>query len=307
MEKKTLPLVSIGIPTYNGSARLHKPISSVWAQNYPNLEVIVSDNCSTDNTREVLESIAKEHPEIRYIRQEKNLTQIPNYEFLLKVAKGKYFMWLADDDFLEPGVIARAVEFMEDHDDYSLGAGQIQYWHDTVRDLVEGGFTFEQSSPAKRVVGFYSKVIYCGIMHGLIRTDLAREIPIRKLIGNDYHFVANLAYLGKIKNFDFVSYNKKFGGVSQNFHQYAKHMGESRWVGYFPHIKLAIDAFHEVWSRSSVFSARSPISRMVLGLGCSLGVLYCYYGRIFIGARVKNHIITPITSLFKKPSQKASL
>ena len=304
MESSTLPLVTIGIPTYNGGKRLPRPIESIWPQNYPNLEVLISDNCSTDNTTEVVENYRRQHPEIRLVRQEKNIGQIGNYSYLIQAAKGKYFIWLADDDFLEPGFILKAVQFMEANADYSLASGRIQYWQNKSRDLLEQGFTFEQDSPASRVVHFYSKVIYCGIMHGLIRRELTEGIKLKRVIGNDYHYVANLVYLGKAKNFEFTGYNKYFGGVSKNFREYAKFMGESWIVGFFPHLKIAKDAFSEVWSRSPVFSSRSFFSRAALAMACSAGVLYCYYGRIFIGARVRNHFITPITSVFKKTAAK---
>jgi len=304
MDSSLLPLVTIGIPTYNGSKRLPRPMQSVWQQNYPNLEVIVSDNCSTDNTKEVVEDILKDHPQIRYVRQEKNIGQVQNYYFLLRAAKGKYFMWLADDDFLEPDFLLRAVDFMEKHDDYSLGSGRIQYWMGTRRDVLEHGCTFEQNSPGLRVARFYSRVIYCGIMHGLIRTATTRDVTFNMVLGMDFHYVANLAYLGKVKNFEFTGYNKHFGGVSKNFKQYAKFMGESWIVGYFPHLKMAKDAFTEVFSRSSTFSKRPFFSRLALAVLSSLGVLYCYYVRILIGARVKNHVIDPIKYAFKKTEVK---
>jgi glycosyltransferase involved in cell wall biosynthesis len=305
MESNSLPLVTIGIPTYNGSGRILRPIQSIWAQNYPNLEIIISDNCSTDNTNEVVENIRKEHPDIINIRQDTNISQIPNYDFLLRTAKGKYFMWLADDDFLEPGFLVKAVQFMEEHDDYSLASGRIQYWQGNSRDVLEHGFTFEQNSPARRVIHFYSKVIYGGIMHGLIRRTYTENVTFNYVIGMDYHFVANLVYLGKVKNFEFTGYNKHFGGISRNFRNYAKFMGESWIVGYFPHLKIAKDAFTEVFSRSLIFSNRRFFSRFALAMACAVGVLYCYYGRIFIGARVKNHVIMPITFAFKRTARKA--
>jgi glycosyltransferase involved in cell wall biosynthesis len=304
MEGSKFPLVTIGIPTYNGGKRLPRSIESIWTQNYPNLEVIVSDNCSTDNTAEVVENFGRNHPELKLVRQEKNIGQIGNYHFLLKAAKGKYFIWLADDDFLEPGFILRAVQFMEAHDDYSLASGRIQYWQNTTRDLLEHGFNFEQNSPGSRIFHFYSKVIYCGILHGLIRRELTEGLTLNRVIGNDYHFVANLVYLGKVKNFEFTGYNKHFGGVSKDFREYAKFMGESWIVGYFPHLKIAKDAFGEVLSRSTVFSSRPFFSRVTLAIACYVGVLYCYYGRIFIGARVRNHFIGPIKSAFKKTPVK---
>lgn len=304
MENNPLPLVTIGIPTYNGSKRLPRPIQSIWAQNYPNLEIIISDNCSTDGTKELVENIGKEHPQIKYVGQEKNIGQVPNFYFVKQAATGKYFMWLSDDDFLEPGFLLKAVDFMEKHDDYSLASGQIQFWLNDKPDLLEGGFTFEQNSPGVRVAHFYSKVTYCGILHGLMRREFAQAVMFRHVLGMDYHFIANLVYLGKVKNFDFTGYNKHFGGVSKNFKEYAKFMGESWIVGHFPHLKIAKDAFNEVFRRSPVFTSRSFFSRLTLAVASSIGVLYCHYVRILIGARVKNHVIDPITHAFKKAEVK---
>ncbi|MBA4058679.1 MAG: hypothetical protein C0490_28440, partial [Marivirga sp.] len=151
-----------------------------------------------------------------------------------------------------------------------------------------------------RVIDFYAKVIFCGLMHGLMRRDLALSIPLHNIIGNDYHFVANLVYLGKIKNFDFVGYHKNLGGTSKNFKQYAKAMGESKFAGTFPHIKMAIDAFKEVVKRSPVYASRPFLYRFYLGVSSAVAILFCYYGRILIGARVKNFIITPLQDIFRK-------
>ena len=305
MENSPLPLVTIGIPTFNGNKKLFRPLESIWAQNYPNLEVIISDNCSTDNTQQIVEEICKTHPEIRYIRQPKNIGQMPNYYFLMKAATGKYFMWVADDDTLEPGTLLKTVEFMEQHSDYSLASGRIQYWKDEIPAVLEHGFSFEQDSPGIRVARFYARVIYGGLLHGLMRSELTRDVTINYVIGNDYHFVANFVYMGKVKNFEYTSYHKNLGGVSRNFKQYAKHMGESWIVGHFPHLKIAKDAFGEVFRRSVVFSSMSYLPRLGLGVASFFAVLYCYYGRIFIGARLKNYVITPITSMLKKTSVRA--
>lgn len=300
MENKPLPLVTIGIPTYNGNSKLLKPLESIWAQNYPNLEVIISDNCSTDNTQEIIEEQLKRHPQIRYIRQKENIGQMPNYYFLMKEAAGKYFMWVADDDTLEPGALWKIVEFMESHDEYSLVSGIIRYWQSGVPVVSEADLTFESSSPWARVARFYHRVIYGGLLHGVMRKELTKDITINYVIGNDYHFVANLAYLGKVKTLKIIGYNKNLGGVSNNYKQYAKHMGESWIVGHFPHFKIARDAFSEVVSRAPVFSSMSYFSRVSLGVVSYLGVLYCYYGRIFVGARLKNHIVKPIISRLRK-------
>ena len=291
--KHEYPLVSLGIPTYNRSIGIRKTLDSIWQQRYPKLEIVISDNCSTDDTGELIDTIRKVHPEIKYWRQQTNIGMIPNFEFVLKKASGKYFMWVADDDLLEPGILEKYVSFLEQNPGYSLVSGEIKYWLNNNEDFNEHGFTFEQKSPSLRVIGYYFKVIYGGLMHGMMRRELTKYVTLRRVIGNDYHFIANMAYLGKIKNFEFVGYNKNFGGTSKSFKQYAKAMGESDFAGNFPHVKIACDAYAEVMYRSPVYSAMRGLSKLTLAISSFLGVFFCYYGRIFplaIGGKIKRFL-----------------
>lgn len=291
MESKEMyPLVSIGVPTYNRNVGITKTLESIWTQDYPNIEILISDNHSTDNTSEIIEGLRRDHPEIKFWRQESNKGMIANFEFVLRQATGKYFMWVADDDKLEPGIIQRYVPYLEQHPSYSLVSGQIQYWLDGMPDYNEHGFTFEQESPALRVINYYFKVVYGGMIHGMMRRELTDQVTFQKFIGSDFHFIANLAYLGKIKNFEFVGYNKTFGGTSKSFKQYAEALGESDFAKNFPHVKIAYDAFAEVWSRSRVYSSIHVIPKLILALSSFSGVFFCYYGKIFpmtIGGKVK--------------------
>lgn len=288
------PLVSIGIPTYNRSQGICKTLISVWRQKYPNLEVIISDNCSTDDTKEIIEVTSLRHTEIKYFRQAANIGMIGNFEFVLRKATGKYFMWLADDDVLEPGVITKYVEFMESNSKYSLVSGKIKYWLNEKQDISEQGFTFEQKSSSLRVLGYYSKVVYGGMIHGLMRRELTNKINLRQVVGNDYHFIANLAYLGEIKHFEFVGYHKSFGGTSKNFKEYAKQIGDSNFAGEFPHVKMACDAFAEVMYRSPVYSDLKMPAKFTLAATSFSGIMLRYYGRIFpfvVGGKIKRFIL----------------
>ena len=85
------PLVSIGIPTFNrADGNLRKVIERALGQTYQNVEVIVSDNCSSDRTPELVQSI--EDHRLRYIRQEVNIGANNNFNFCLNQAKGEYFL-----------------------------------------------------------------------------------------------------------------------------------------------------------------------------------------------------------------------
>jgi glycosyltransferase involved in cell wall biosynthesis len=93
-------LVTIGIPTYNrADSFLKQGLDSALKQTYPNVEIIVSDNCSTDNTEDVVKGF--NDPRIRYFKQNVNIGAINNSNFCLEQARGDYFMQLQDDDMID--------------------------------------------------------------------------------------------------------------------------------------------------------------------------------------------------------------
>jgi hypothetical protein len=98
------PLVTIGIPTYNrADGYLQETLESALAQTYPNLEIIVADNCSPDNTRTVVEGYGDSR--IRYFRHEPGIKPNDNFNFCLQQAKGAYFLLLHDDDKIDPDFV----------------------------------------------------------------------------------------------------------------------------------------------------------------------------------------------------------
>jgi glycosyltransferase involved in cell wall biosynthesis len=108
------PLVSIVVPCYNYGHFLPKCIDSLLAQTYENVEILAIDNCSTDNTREVIGSY--HDARLTYIRNESNIGCIPNFNKGVSLSRGKYIMVVpADDYFVKPNLLGRFVELMERH------------------------------------------------------------------------------------------------------------------------------------------------------------------------------------------------
>lgn len=96
-------LVSVGIPTYNRPEGLRRTLECITNQTYTNIEIIVSDNCSSDpRVQEILIEYANIDSRIVNIKQPLNLGAINNFKFVLSKAKGEYFMWAADDDEWQP-------------------------------------------------------------------------------------------------------------------------------------------------------------------------------------------------------------
>lgn len=105
-------LISIGIPTYNrAKGNLRKVIERALGQTYTNIEVIVSDNCSADNTPEVVQSF--DDPRLRYFRQETNIGANNNFNYCLNQARGEYFLLFHDDDMIDPDFVETCMAALE--------------------------------------------------------------------------------------------------------------------------------------------------------------------------------------------------
>jgi len=119
MSNLTLPLVTIGIPTYNRANKyLREALESALVQTYPNLEIVVSDNGSTDNTELVVRGYTD--PRIRYYRQQPPVIPNDNFNFCLEQAKGVYFLMLHDDDKIDPDFIGTCMRAAKHDERYGV-------------------------------------------------------------------------------------------------------------------------------------------------------------------------------------------
>ncbi len=101
----SLPIVTIGIPTYNRLEYLKLAVRSALAQTYSALEIVISDNNSTDATKSYLQSLTD--PRIRALIQTADHGMVGNFNACLDAARGEFFLLLSDDDVLEPEAIQR--------------------------------------------------------------------------------------------------------------------------------------------------------------------------------------------------------
>lgn len=108
-------LVSIITPTYNCARFIVETIQSVQAQTYQNWEMIISDDCSTDNTREVIAPFLENDARIKYICNTQNSGAAITRNDALKVAKGRWIAFLDSDDVWLPEKLERQIAFMEQH------------------------------------------------------------------------------------------------------------------------------------------------------------------------------------------------
>lgn len=104
--------IDVLMATYNGEKYLKDQIDSILNQTYKNIHLIISDDCSTDKTREILKSY-EENERVSVFYQEKNLGYVKNFEFLLKHITSNLYMLSDQDDFWLPEKIEKSVEKLQ--------------------------------------------------------------------------------------------------------------------------------------------------------------------------------------------------
>jgi glycosyltransferase involved in cell wall biosynthesis len=106
------PKVTIAIPTFNRAGWIEGAVAGALAQTYPDFEVLVSDNASTDDTSAVLAKFAD--PRVRVVRHETNIGMVGNWNACLKEARGDYLALVPDDDRISPWFLERCMRLVDD-------------------------------------------------------------------------------------------------------------------------------------------------------------------------------------------------
>ena len=102
--------LSICIPTYNRAALIGKTLESIIAQATGDVEIVVSDNASTDNTAEVIKGFTAKFPRLVYVQQEINKGADANFMNVVSNASGEYCWLLGSDDVMKAGALRKVLE-----------------------------------------------------------------------------------------------------------------------------------------------------------------------------------------------------
>jgi glycosyltransferase involved in cell wall biosynthesis len=194
------PLVSIGLPVYNGGEYLRGALDALTGQDYENIELIISDNCSTDRTEEVCRALAQRDARVRYSRTEKNEGPAYNFERVLELSTGEYFMWAAHDDLWEPSFVSKCLKALAGTPGAVIACSHLKVIDEEGNETKEwrlSGAT--QEDPAARIRQLLSCRDGAFPIYGVCRREaLQRVFPLPVCWSNDFVALAKLCVLGKI-------------------------------------------------------------------------------------------------------------
>jgi len=192
------PLLSIGLPVYNGSRHLREAIESLLAQDVSDLELVISDNASTDETPAICAEYASKDSRVRYTRNEKNIGAAANFNRAFELCSGTYFMWGSDDDVWDPRFARACLTELEHHPAAVLCTSQVVLIDDdgaarpeTYRTGSTGSMAVEQ-----RVHDLLSRPLWYD-MYSVFRSAALRTTGLYSpSFGGDVHLLLELTLLG---------------------------------------------------------------------------------------------------------------
>lgn len=202
------PLVSIGMPVYNGEKHLSRALTSLLNQSYVNFEILISDNASTDSTEGICRKFVHQDKRIRYSRNQENIGAWANFQHVLEMANGEYFMWAACDDYWMPDFLSALVTDLETNWEAAVTMSAVQrVWDDgTEIDVVRfpGPANPGTMSAFRLAMALASGRPYHLYIYGLYRTAFIKSASrylLKDVVGADRLFVCHISL---VKPFGYV-------------------------------------------------------------------------------------------------------
>ena len=233
MDGKNIPLVTVGIPVYNGEKFLKKRLDSIQNQTFKNFEVIISDNASNDLTSDICKQYENLDNKIKYYRQEKNLGYVGNFNYLIKNAKSKYFVIASVDDLWEPTFLEENIQILESNKKIIGSIGEVEFFGQVGKPPKASKLNLKLKKLIRKqdVDTLEKHVMSCkgdydkkaneylrfnqgSFIHGVFHTNAVQKHIIENIRAADLIFILNILKFGDLHVIDKVLLHKFSGGIS---------------------------------------------------------------------------------------------
>lgn len=194
------PLVSIGVPVYNGERFLRQALDSLLGQTYQHLEVVVCDNASTDKTEAICREYALKDPRVRYHRNATNIGVTPNFRRVLELSSGEYFMWASADDRKPPTIVHTCLEALQRDSGAVMAYGPVLLRVQEQEELLEisNEMHMTELDVRARVRAFTLGLTSQGIVYGLYRREAITKAVFPTCYGQEYLLCLQMCLLGAL-------------------------------------------------------------------------------------------------------------
>jgi glycosyltransferase involved in cell wall biosynthesis len=262
------PLVSICIPTYNRAAKLERAVKSLLICDYPNIEILISDNASSDQTAIVCERLKALDNRVRYYRHRNNEGLTHNFSYARSMGRGKYFLWHGDDDYLDSNYISTCVSVLEGDEDFALVSG-IAAFHRGDSKITHYGNVIQLQSdrPWLRAFKYTCLVRDNSIFCGVYRSDYVTECAFPWIFPNDWSWIIEVVLTGKAKVIPNTLVYREFGETASSSKKGYDHLirvfGFPTWYAKFPWVAKAHDVGIYLLKTSKIVDRYKPFEKVI--------------------------------------------
>ena len=278
MNEKKKPLVSIGLPVFNGEDFLEEALRSIVSQTYEHIEIIICDNASTDRTPSIINDFMTKDDRIKYHRHEKNLGAAHNYNSTFNLSCGKYFKWAAHDDVVHESYIEQCVEAMEADDSITLVQSLSERidekgnpsGHEYIgqKDMIpENISSCEQYRILMQDRGSWTRIF------GLIRSSVLKNTPlIDTYIGSDLTLLGELGLHGNVRDLGSVMFWRREHGNTSTRGQFKERRNRLVWFDSskkkkkftLPEWRLTAEIFRSITRQDIPLSSKIHCYRVII-------------------------------------------
>jgi glycosyltransferase involved in cell wall biosynthesis len=291
------PIITVGLPVYNGGKFLDETISSILCQDVASLELIISDNCSTDNTRSIIERRLSSDDRIKAVFSDKNLGAAWNFNNVLRLARGKYFHWSGYDDLMDVTMLSRCIEALKE-----VEGSVLAYPHTRIIDLkgsfvkeYDNGMDLRQEGADRRLYQYLRNIGMANPIFGVFPTLTIRQVGgLDSYPSADLVTLARLALLGKIIEIPEPLFSRRIH-EKQSWRDVGLYEGFAKWFDTSSSKKIVFTdwrVFRELLL--ACLRENLPLGQKILCLGI---VLYLWPRRRFRGL---THELLRIRIIFRR-------
>ena len=214
-----MPKLSIGVPVFNGQAFLSELLDSLLAQTYRDFEILICDNASSDRTPQICRVYERHDSRIHYVRNERNLGAVANFNRVFELSTAPFFKWAAHDDLYHEAYLDACVRLLEENSDIILSHTGTAFIDDKGEVLPferETGSFIDPNSgrrywadapsigdspvPINRFWQVLARARWGTHMFGIFRSDVLRQTSLLpNFAGSDRAMLAELALLGRFR------------------------------------------------------------------------------------------------------------
>jgi glycosyltransferase involved in cell wall biosynthesis len=203
--KTSAPRVAIGLPVYKAGKWISACLDSLLKQTLIDFEIVISDNCSPDDTVEICEAYARRDPRIRVLRQTTNLGVAGNHNATLQQTTSEFFCWASANDLYAPTFLERCVAVLESDPEIVLTGPRASSFHEVPGDgeLLAEHPLADVRDPSRRLYAVMSSMKHSRIFRGMYRRSAMPEpAPLRPVFGTDHLLVVRLSLIGRLVHID---------------------------------------------------------------------------------------------------------